>query len=106
MFIIGSKDKFKRRFSPQSAQVVRLQQLPDVRQVRLQGNAWKTFTSEESCSTWTRVILLLPLLTFLYELEEDLDEDAVFSGFQRVVVPVGRRPAERNQSQTQGSTGT
>lgn len=32
-------------------------------------------------------------LTFLNEFEEDLDKDAVFCCFQRVVVPICRRPA-------------
>lgn len=32
-------------------------------------------------------------LTFLYEFKEDLDECAVFGGFQRVVGPITRRPA-------------
>lgn len=32
-------------------------------------------------------------LTFLNEFEEDLDKDAVFGCFQRVIVPISRRPA-------------
>lgn len=33
------------------------------------------------------------ILTFLYEFEENLDKDAVFGGFQRVVGPVSCGPA-------------
>lgn len=41
MFIIGSKDKLKVRFGLQTAQLVQIQQLLDVRQVRLQRNTWE-----------------------------------------------------------------
>jgi hypothetical protein len=36
------------------------------------------------------------VLTFLYQLEEDLDKDAVLGCLQRVIVPISRQPAVSN----------
>lgn len=44
MFIIGSEDKLKTGFWLQAAQLVQIQQLFDIRQVRLQRNSWNTQT--------------------------------------------------------------